>query len=240
MPHLSKPVQGVFFDLGWTLLTPVTGDWMFSSLARQYFPLEKMAELPAQRVEAALSEAQGYLNQNHRLHTMEEEYGQFLHYYSLLAEALPELQLTKGDLEQVAWDKVYEKRKNYAVFPDAKSTLERLQGKYRLGVISDTWPSIRPVMEEFGLLSYFDCFTFSFEVGCFKPDRRMYQDALEKMGLAPEACVFVDDGVKNLQGAQAAGIQPVLITAKPGAEECPHGMASVQTVSGILKLLEET
>lgn len=60
------------------------------------------------------------------------------------------------------------------------------------------------------------------------------------MGLAPEACVFVDDGVKNLQGAQAAGIQPVLITAKPGAEECPPGMASVQTVSGILKLLEET
>ena len=43
MPHLSKPVQGIFFDLGWTLLTPVTGDWMFSSLARQYFPLEKMA-----------------------------------------------------------------------------------------------------------------------------------------------------------------------------------------------------
>ena len=112
MLHLSKPVQGIFFDLGCTLLTPVTGDWMFSSLARQYFPLEKMAELPAQRVEAALSEAQGYLNQNHRLHTMEEEYGQFLHYYSLLAEALPELQLTKGDLEQVAWDKVYEKRKN--------------------------------------------------------------------------------------------------------------------------------
>ena len=92
-------------------------------------------------------------------------------------------------------------------------------------------------MGAFGLTPYFDCFTFSFELGCFKPDRRMYEDALAKMGLPPEECAFIDDGVKNLQGAQAAGIQPVLITAKPGAEECPPGMASIQTISGILELL---
>lgn len=136
-----------------------------------------------------------------------------------------------------ALEKVYQPQHTFGIFQDALSTLQALRGRYKLGVISDTWPSIRPVLDAFGLTPYFDCFTFSFELGCFKPDRRMYEDALAKMGLPPEECAFIDDGVKNLQGAQAAGIQPVLITAKPGAEECPPGMASIQTISGILELL---
>ena len=83
--------------------------------------------------------------------------------------------------------------------------MEALRGKYKLGVISDTWPSIVPVLEEFGLPGYFDTLTYSFEVGCFKPDPRMFADALGKMGLPPEQCVFIDDTAQNLGGRPKAG-----------------------------------
>lgn len=94
-----------------------------------------------------------------------------------------------------------------------------------------------PVLEEFGLPGYFDTLTYSFEVGCFKPDPRMFADALGKMGLPPEQCVFIDDTAQNLVGAQKLGIQPVQIRKKPGADPCPQGMLSIDKISGILELL---
>lgn len=47
---------------------------------------------------------------------------------------------------------------------------------------------------------------------CVKPQREIYQVVLEKFGLSPESCVFVDDVAENIAGAQAAGIQGVVFT----------------------------
>ena len=237
MPSLSNPVKAVFFDLGWTLVYPPSGDWEFTEPAKKLFRWDVYATLPEERRVQGRKAAYDTFRPRHKMATLEEEYQQNLDYYGEIARLFPELGATRQNIEVAALEKVYQPQHTFGIFQDALSTLQALRGRYKLGVISDTWPSIRPVLDAFGLTPYFDCFTFSFELGCFKPDRRMYEDALAKMGLPPEECAFIDDGVKNLQGAQAAGIQPVLITAKPGAEECPPGMASIQTISGILELL---
>ncbi|MBR6089882.1 MAG: HAD-IA family hydrolase, partial [Anaerolineaceae bacterium] len=59
---------------------------------------------------------------------------------------------------------------------------------------------------------------FSCYVGVFKPDRRMYLDALEKSGVSAEETVFIDDSVRNLRGAAEEGILPILIAADPKAD----------------------
>ena len=46
----------------------------------------------------------------------------------------------------------------------------------------------------------------------------MYLDALSKSGAAAEDTVFIDDSVRNLEGAAALGITPVLIAANPAAD----------------------
>ena len=183
-----KPVKGIFFDLGWTLLYPPSGDWMFSFFARRYFSEETLSALPPERVRAALAAGNAYLNSHHRLDTLEEEYDQFFHYYSLLAQALPELGLEQKELEAITQDKVYN-LENYALFPDSLNTLNALWNNYRIGVISDTWPSIVPVLERFGLLPYFHTLTFSYKLGVYKPHPAMYQDALDKLGIPPEELV---------------------------------------------------
>ena len=112
----------------------------------------------------------------HKMATLEEEYQQNLDYYGEIARLFPELGATPQDVETAALEKVYQARHTYELFEDSIPTLEALRGKYKLGVISDTWPSIVPVLEEFGLPGYFGTLTYSFEVGCFKPDHRMYED----------------------------------------------------------------
>ena len=47
-----------------------------------------------------------------------------------------------------------------------------------------------------------------------KPDRRIYQMACERLGVSPEACLYVGDGgSKELTGASDSGMQAVLIRA---------------------------
>lgn len=233
---LRKPVHGIFFDLGWTLLYPVSGNWMFSNFARAYFRQEILDSLPQERVTAAMKQAMDHLDQNHQLDTIDQEYQQFLTYYTMVAEALPELGLSQAQLRKVAEDHVYN-LENVRLYPASLPTLQALAGRYRLGIISDTWPSILSQLEHLGLSSFFQCATYSYTLGTYKPDPRMYQDALEKMGLPPEETIFVDDSTGNLQGAAALGIQPVLIQAKPSPSKPDPGMTALSDLGELPELL---
>lgn len=66
------------------------------------------------------------------------------------------------------------------------------------------------------VLELFDATVISGEVGLRKPDRRIYELALARVGLPAEACVFVDDLPFNLDPARELGIAVVRHT---GAEE---------------------
>lgn len=226
-------IKGIFFDLGYTLFFPPSGSWTFSELGYRYFPREIMARPDVQEI---VEKARIELESDHLLLSLDEEYEQFYRYYSTIAHAVPELRLTEDDLRTVTTDKVYNKKDNYGLFDDTIRTLESLRGRYRLGVISDTWPSIVPLLEYFDIRKYFDCVTYSFEVGALKPDPRLYRDALGKMGLPAANTVFIDDRACNLEGAKAAGINTIFIHAVPGAGPA-EGFTCIDRISGLLDLL---
>jgi putative hydrolase of the HAD superfamily len=46
-------------------------------------------------------------------------------------------------------------------------------------------------------------------VGCRKPEPRIYEMTLERLGLAAEVCLFVDDLEPNIEGAREAGMRTV-------------------------------
>ena len=234
---MRQPVKGIFFDLGWTLVYPPSGDWEFTQPAQKLFNWEVYQSLPKERTAAVRKEANDYLEAHHHISTLEEEYDRMLQYFTIVAQKLPELGATRQDIEATALEKVYQSQHTYNLMEDAIPTLEALKGRCKLGIISDTWPSIVPVLERFGILPYFDAITYSFQLGCFKPNPRMFQDALSKMGLPAQECVFIDDVARNLEGAAKVGIQPVQIRVKPDADPCPQGMASIGKISGILELL---
>jgi putative hydrolase of the HAD superfamily len=65
------------------------------------------------------------------------------------------------------------------------------------------WRSMLPVDE------IFETVVDSAFVGCRKPEPRIYEITLERLGLPAEACLFVDDLAVNCEGARAAGMSAV-------------------------------
>jgi epoxide hydrolase-like predicted phosphatase len=61
----------------------------------------------------------------------------------------------------------------------------------------------------------FDDVVDSSAVGLRKPDARIYELSLERLGVAAPAAVFVDDAPGNVVGAQAVGMRAVLIGTEP-------------------------
>ena len=58
-----------------------------------------------------------------------------------------------------------------------------------------------------------------------KPDPRAYAFVTDGLGVAPESCVFVDDQLKNIRGAEAAGMQTVHFDVRAPGESCARALA---------------
>jgi putative hydrolase of the HAD superfamily len=56
----------------------------------------------------------------------------------------------------------------------------------------------------------FDGVVISGEVGMHKPQPEIFRLGCERIGLAPEECVFVDDLRENCEGAEAVGMTAIL------------------------------
>jgi putative hydrolase of the HAD superfamily len=95
--------------------------------------------------------------------------------------------------------------------PD-QAMLEGVRAARRAGVrtamLSNSWGEDRYDTALLGEL--FDAWVISGEVGLRKPDPAIYELAAERLGLPPEACVFVDDLPGNLKPALALGMATVL------------------------------
>ena len=59
--------------------------------------------------------------------------------------------------------------------------------------------------ESLAFLPYMDGVVVSFAVGLTKPDPRVYRVFLERYGLQPETCLFVDDTEENVTAARELG-----------------------------------
>jgi HAD superfamily hydrolase (TIGR01509 family) len=87
-----------------------------------------------------------------------------------------------------------------------------LKSQYKLGVISDAWPGVREGIEEYINDDTFDLRVFSYEEGILKPHPEIYQRALSRLEALPEEALFLDDQLKNVEGAQAIGMAGAHIT----------------------------
>ena len=83
----------------------------------------------------------------------------------------------------------------------------RAQG-VRTGLISNSMGAGRYDRSTFPEL--FDGVVISGDEGMHKPEPAIYELACERVGLAPDECVFVDDLRENCEGAEAVGMVAVL------------------------------
>jgi len=102
-----------------------------------------------------------------------------------------------------------------ALYPEIGETLRALRDRgYRTGLISNTGRTggrfLRPVQDRLGIGESFDIRIFSDEVGVRKPDRAIFQVALDELSLAAKEVVHVgDDVVADVAGAKSIGMRAV-------------------------------
>lgn len=86
----------------------------------------------------------------------------------------------------------------------------RLRPAYRTAILSNADVSLRGRLRELAVHDLFDTVVSSAEEGMAKPEAEIYRRAAERIGLPPEACIFVDDAEANVRAAEAVGMRGVV------------------------------
>jgi putative hydrolase of the HAD superfamily len=210
---MSK-VKAVVFDAGYTLLRPCMDEWFFPPRFFDFVDEKAFRSLSKEEYDRAFGAGYDYLDGIHdRVKTEEEELLQFEGFFSAFSRQVPHLGMTPEVCRALARDHTYNDGK-FLFYDDVKDSLARLGQRYVLGVLSDTWPSLHRIFKNYGIRGCFSAFVLSCDVGVFKPDPLIYETLIRAIGFEPDEIVFVDDVIKNLQGAQRAGIRPVQILRK--------------------------
>ena len=87
---------------------------------------------------------------------------------------------------------------------------------------AEFWRPLLPLEE------LFDDVVDSCEVGLRKPDRRIFDLAVDRLGVPAERTVFIDDAPGNVAGAQTAGLHAVLVGPRP--EDVPDALALIDAL----------
>jgi putative hydrolase of the HAD superfamily len=103
--------------------------------------------------------------------------------------------------------------KHMKVFRDVRPTLRALVERgYTLGVVSNWEPSLTTTLAHLGLDRHFQAIIISAVEGIWKPDPRLFQVALDRLEVSPEAALSVGDHLaRDVEAANAAGIRGVLL-----------------------------
>ena len=112
-------------------------------------------------------------------------------------------------------------------YPDAAPTLAELKRRgWRLGVIANQNPGTEGRLAAWDLLQYFDVVAPSAELGVAKPDKAIFQWALDRAGCASGEAVMVGDRLDNdIAPAKALGFHTVRLLRGLGACQTPRSPA---------------
>ena len=100
-----------------------------------------------------------------------------------------------------------------------------------------TAPSLRWLLDEYGLRPHLDVLVFSDEMSMAKPDPAIFRHTLEALGADASECAFVGDSPLNdIAGAQAAGIFAVQVGNRQRDGITPD--AQIDTLDQLIGALE--
>jgi putative hydrolase of the HAD superfamily len=143
-----------------------------------------------------------------------------------------------GDRErfiQQLWDN-FGKTNLWQTYPEVEQVLAELKGRgYRLGVVSNWDSRLLPICDSLGITGRMEFVLASALVGVEKPDRRIFEMALQRMSLDPERAIHVgDDYEADVMGARGAGVAAVHLD-RDGMG--PADGPVIDSLEGLLELL---
>jgi putative hydrolase of the HAD superfamily len=229
------PVGFIWFDLGYTLLYNEREKLFKELLKKRGLALgEEQIEKAFHSIDKRfMREYPGLLGSSG---------GKFMpRYFTQLCEYLGIDYDIKSFLDQwlAAWE---EKRLEWLAYPFVPDVLKALKNRgFRLGVISNWDPSAKPILKRVGILDFFEVTIISCEVGVTKPNKKIFEIALEKASVKPENCLYVGDNYyDDAVGASTVGMEYRIINrfGTFGVEELDSSIL-IHDVTELLPYLEK-
>jgi len=120
---------------------------------------------------------------------------------------------TSEQIRAASSDTVDAWHRHLTLDPEATEVLRGFKARFKLALVSnfDHPPPLRRLLADTGLEPLFDALVISAEVGLKKPDPRIFDLALARLGLKADSAAHVGDAPEDMEGAAAAGLLPVLI-----------------------------
>ena len=133
-----------------------------------------------------------------------------------LTEEAYRIELGKLCKRTLSWEEVQQAWLGFFTGIDVRKLhyLETLRREgYKLYVLSNTNPYVMgwACSERFSsegkpLTAYFEKLYLSYQIGCTKPDRRIFEFMLTDSKMQPEETLFVDDGASNIAAGRELGM----------------------------------
>jgi epoxide hydrolase-like predicted phosphatase len=182
------PIKAILFDYG-SVLVQMVDETPRQQLADLYgIPLKRIYNLLFD-TEASIQAALGEISMEHHWHAIHE----ILH--------IPPAE--RAEFIRQFWSADALNRELVDMLPS-------LRDRYSLGLISNANDDLRAMLtERWQIADLFDDMIISAEVGLLKPDRRIYELAVQRLSVQPDEAVFIDDMPVNVEGAQIAGLQAI-------------------------------
>lgn len=101
-------------------------------------------------------------------------------------------------------------------FPYAIEVLNQLKNKYKLALITNvhhttTAEKVQEILDKAGIPDVFDIVVVSSDVGCSKPNPRIFEIALNSLDVEPEEAVMIGNIIStDIFGANRIGMKTVL------------------------------
>jgi putative hydrolase of the HAD superfamily len=92
---------------------------------------------------------------------------------------------------------------------EVRALLAKAQQYVPVIIVTNAMDTVEEHLDRLGLTYFADDLVSSARVGVAKPDRRIYEIAAERAGVAPERCLFVDDRLPNVEAARSLGMTGV-------------------------------
>jgi HAD superfamily hydrolase (TIGR01509 family) len=129
------------------------------------------------------------------------------------------------------------------LFPSAKAILEELcRMNLRLAVAtSSVSASARPFLERHEITSLFEVIVTGDEIERGKPQPDIYLHAAEKLGVAADACLVIEDALSGVAAAKAAKMRVAAIPdtrfvdARPYAKEANYVLGKLSEVPALVR-----
>ncbi|ACO46059.2 putative (S)-2-haloacid dehalogenase [Deinococcus deserti VCD115] len=131
------------------------------------------------------------------------------------------------------WMEAYPYERYMKPVPGAREVLGELCSRgLKIGVLSNTLPSIHRTLQALELHDLVDVAVATCVIGTHKPGAGAYAHALEALGVPPHEVLFVDDKVENVAAARELGMQATLIDLQGENPQAIHDLRAVLELVG--------